>query len=310
MTAIDSELLLIDSDAAGTVNGHVGQVNEGLADHGAVLLRGFSVDSPEALHRAASVICERLYGGYADLPELDAVTEVYRATPYPPDAVIEFHNEGSHLERWPTRQFLACRTPARSGGETVVADGRRVLAELESEIVSELRDRGLCYVRHFHEGFDVPWQQFFGTEDRAAVPALCERQGLAARWLPPSGTLRVERPAPAFRPHVVSGEVLPFHQILLFHPAMLPEDLRELLAEALPADEPARDVTYGDGGAIPDEVVTRIREVYESVAVAVAWERGDLLVIDNQRVAHSRRPYSGPRELFVAMGDMETVPRS
>jgi hypothetical protein len=308
MTAIDGGLPLIGSDAAGTVNGRVAEIDDGLAVHGAVLLRGFSVDSPEALHEAASELCERLYGGYADLPELEAVSEVYRATPYPPDAVIEFHNEGSHLERWPTRQFLACRTPAPAGGETAVADGRRVLAELDSEIVSELRERGLRYVRHFHEGFDVPWQQFFGTEDRAAVPALCERQGLTARWLP-SGTLRVGREAPAFRAHVVSGELLPFHQILLFHPAMLPEDLRELLVEALPAEEPSRDVTYGDGGAIPDEVATRIREVYESVAVAVRWERGDLLVIDNQRMAHSRRPYSGQRELFVAMGDMGTVPR-
>lgn len=45
--------------------------------------------------------------------------------------------------------------------------------------------------------------------------------------------------------------------------------------------------------------------------VGFSWQEGDVLVIDNMLVAHSGSPFTGPRKIVVALGDMTggTVPQ-
>jgi alpha-ketoglutarate-dependent taurine dioxygenase len=50
--------------------------------------------------------------------------------------------------------------------------------------------------------------------------------------------------------------------------------------------------------------VDRIGELYEELCVEFPWQEGDLIAVDNMLVAHARRPFSGPRKLLVAMGEM------
>jgi Taurine catabolism dioxygenase TauD, TfdA family len=280
-----------------------GSIRDNLYQHGAILFRGFGIGSIEEFRDCASLLCPSLHEDYADLPNVSDMSAVYRSTPYPADATIEFHNEGSHLTSWPTMQFFYCSVPAESGGETAVADGRAVLLSLEPEIVEALTSRGLIYVRHFHEGLDVSWREFFHCDDPEDVVAICQRNGLRAEWRP-SGALRVVRDCPAIRSHRITGEMVPFHQILLFHQAMLDPATREALADFLPRDEPTRDVRYGDGSAIPDSVALSIQHAYHEAAVPVSWMPEDILLIDNELAAHSRWPYTGRRQLFVAMGEM------
>ena len=56
-----------------------------------------------------------------------------------------------------------------------------------------------------------------------------------------------------------------------------------------------------------DEATTRaIGEIYERCAVRPPWQSGDLVLLDNMLVAHGRDPFSGPRKIVVAMGEMTT----
>ena len=34
------------------------------------------------------------------------------------------------------------------------------------------------------------------------------------------------------------------------------------------------------------------------------WQEGDIALLDNMLTAHARDPYSGPRKIVVAMGQM------
>ncbi|HEX6523994.1 MAG TPA: TauD/TfdA family dioxygenase [Streptosporangiaceae bacterium] len=281
-------------------------LKELLYEYGALLFQGFDIESPEEFRAYARALCPSLYENYADLPTLEDISAVYHATPYPADATIEFHNEGSHLPKWPTMQFFYCTVPAASGGETAVTDGRAVSRELPSGLMESMAVHGLRYIRHFHTGLDVPWQEFFRCDDQDEVLKICAKGGMHAEWRP-SGALRVERNATAVRRHHATDEQVPFHQILLFHPAMLDPTTRKTLASILPEDEPPRDVRFGDGSEIPDEIVLDIRRIYHELAAPVSWQERDVLLIDNELVAHSRWPYSGRRQLFVAMGEMNGV---
>jgi alpha-ketoglutarate-dependent taurine dioxygenase len=59
-------------------------------------------------------------------------------------------------------------------------------------------------------------------------------------------------------------------------------------------------VTLSDGAPIPREAWEEARAVAESLTVAIRWQSGDLLMIDNLRCMHGRRPLpSGdPRTLY------------
>ena len=50
-------------------------------------------------------------------------------------------------------------------------------------------------------------------------------------------------------------------------------------------------------------------EVYESLTLREPWQAGDLLLVDNIRMAHSREPYQGPREIGMVQGDPIPTPR-
>ena len=76
--------------------------------------------------------------------------------------------------------------------------------------------------------------------------------------------------------------------------------MRQLFAD----EDLPRNVYYGDGTLIPDEVVDRIGEVYEQLCAETPWQQGDLIALDNMLVAHARRPFVGERKIVVAMGKM------
>ena len=46
-----------------------------------------------------------------------------------------------------------------------------------------------------------------------------------------------------------------------------------------------------------------LNDAYEASTVREPWEAGDLLLVDNIRTAHCREPFTGPRDVVVAMGD-------
>ncbi len=278
------------------------QIDGYLDKYGAILFRGFGLDDAADFEAVASGIASDLFAEYGDLPPEAASERIYGSTPYPPDKMILFHNESSHLPSWPLRQFFFCITPAPDRGETPLLDCRTALDALDPEIREQFAEKGLLYVRNFSEGIDVPWQDFFHTEDRSEVEKVCSDAGMSCEWTDQG--LRIGQVARAVRTHPRTGEPLFFNQVQLHHVSCLDEETRTALRQLFSDDDLPRNVYFGDGTPIPDEVIDRIGELYEELCVEFPWQKGDLIAVDNMIVAHARRPFSGPRKLLVAMGEM------
>jgi alpha-ketoglutarate-dependent taurine dioxygenase len=278
-------------------------VHEALSAHGALLFRDFAVPTAEAFERAAETICPQLFGEYGDLPREGVSGKVYGSTPYPHDQAILFHNESSHLHRWPMRIFFYCAIAAPKGGETPIVDCRRVYEMLRPEMRDTFSEKGLMYVRNYTRGLDVSWQEFFRTDDKAVVEEYCRSASIEFEWKPRGG-LRTRQRCHAITRHPRTGEPVFFNQIALHHVSCLDPDVRQSLMMLFREEDVPRNVYYGDGTPIDDATVAEVRSTMDSAAASFRWHEGDVVALDNMLVAHSRNPYEGPRKIVVAMGDM------
>ena len=277
-------------------------IDRKLLEHGALLFRGFDVNTVARFEKFAEALCPELFGEYGDLPREGVAGKVYSSTPYPADETILYHNESSHLDRWPMKIWFYCVQPSQSGGETPIVDCRKVYERVDPAIRDEFARKGLRYVRNYTAGLDVSWQDFFGTSDQGAIEEQCRRAGIEWEWT--AEGLRTSQVSPAVVQHPQTGEAVFFNQIFLHHAACLGAPVRESLVSMLGETNLPRNVFYADGSLIPDEVVAELRRVYDEVAVAFPWREGDIIMVNNMLAAHARLPFAGPRKIVVAMGEM------
>jgi alpha-ketoglutarate-dependent taurine dioxygenase len=278
-------------------------IESSLRRHAAILFRNFGFRTPQEFEAFASAMESELFGEYGDLPKKEGGQKTYQSTPYPKDKMILFHNESSHLERWPSKQWFFCEVASPVGGATPIVDCREMLCRLPESLVNALESKGLLYVRTFSGRLDVDWRHFFKTDSKEVVEQKLRRAGVEWRWLDKDG-LQTRTRGHAIIRHPVTGERVFFNQVQLHHPSSLEPDLREDLLEILGEGLMPRNVYYGDGTVIADEDMATIGRAYEDCAVRFRWQQGDVLMLDNMLTAHARDPFDGPRKIVVAMAAM------
>jgi alpha-ketoglutarate-dependent taurine dioxygenase len=274
---------------------------------GALLFRSWRVadlDDFSAFVSAFSGSEERFgYAGGASPRKGLGGKGLYSSTEYPPDMWLSLHNELSYAAVQPRRLFFFCQVAPPAGGETTLADSRRILHALDPALVAEFRARGLRYIRNLSPvgGSGYGWPDAFETSDPAEAAARARAIGAEPEWRP-HGVLRVsqDRPATAFHPQ--TGEEVWFNQVDGFHPsALTPAAYAEQLA-LCGAEEGFRlNVTFADGGAIEASALAHIRETLAAQTIPHRWRVGDIVLLDNHLAAHGRAPFEGPRKIALAM---------
>lgn len=292
-----------ERDVLALAGQHREELSALLLSHGALLFRGFAVNDAQTFGRFVDAISEkRLDYVYRSTPRKLVGDRVFTSTFYPPALEIPLHQENAYQREWPMKLALCCLVPASSGGETPLADMVKVTARLPAELLDRFEERGVCYVRHYHEGTDLPWQTVFQTEDREVMASYCADHGIEHEWLD-ENTLRTSQECQGLAYHPVTRDRLFFNQAHLFHVSNLGELGAKALIEVFGADRVPRNATFADGTEIDASDLQLIRSAYAAEAVAFPWQAGDVVVVDNMQVAHGRRPFKGKREVLAAMSD-------
>jgi alpha-ketoglutarate-dependent taurine dioxygenase len=294
-----------DTDLTGFIAENRAQLDAHIETKGAVLLRGFAVCDAARLREVVVDLCGQPWHyteGSSERRQLgDAV---YTSTEYPPQYAISLHNELSYTRRWPGRLCFCCPQPPASGGQTPLADSRRILRSLPPDLVTEFEERRIAYIRNLRSqaapGLGLSWQAVWETDNRHEVEAYCAREQIDIRWNE-DGSLWTRQIRPATATHPKTGERVWFNQVDQFHPSNLGDDVAAELLEVLDPDALPLNATFADGSPIPAEMIDVVRQTSWSEATAFDWQEGDLLVIDNMLVAHGRMPFQGPRRVLVAM---------
>lgn len=294
-----------DLDPVGWVQTNRDFVERELLQHGALLFRGFGLDTVAAFERfALSIIPAFLHYIEGSSPRIMQADGVYTSTEYPPEYFISMHNELSYAHRWPGKIFFYCVTAPAAGGETSIADSRRILEQLGPDLRQRFVEKGVRYTRNLHgsRGAGLSWQTVFETDDRSAVEAYCREGEIDFQWTAEGG-LRTSQVRPSVIRHPRTGDLLWFNQADQWHPSNLePEVAAALCATTREEDLPIH-AYFGDGTPLDAGELDEVRRVFRENLVNFPWRQGDLLLVDNMRVAHGRMPFQGPRKILVTMGE-------
>jgi alpha-ketoglutarate-dependent taurine dioxygenase len=278
------------------------EIEARLLEEGGLLFRNFNLEGVGRFEQFIRVFAEDLLDySYQSTPRSRVSNDIYTSTEYPAAHTIPLHNEMAYAHSWPMKIWFYCVTRAEQGGETPIADSRKVFARIEPQIREHFIRRKVMYVRNYDdEGLDLSWSTVFQTTNKSEVEAYCRRAGIEYEWLS-RNRLRTRQVCQAALPHPRTGEWVWFNQAHLFHISNLEPEVRETLAAIYREEDYPRNAYYGDGSAIEEETLGHIREAYAREAIVFSWQTGDVLMLDNMLMAHGRRPFAGPRMVVVGM---------
>lgn len=271
---------------------------------GAIKFAGVRINSTEDFKYITDSISTQFLN-YIDgnSPRTKLSDHVYTSTEYDPSQRITMHNELSYSAKWPQKLFFTCITPAETGGETLLADSREILGRMHASILTEIEKRGVNYIRNLHggQGMGPSWQDTFESADKKTVEAYCQSYGIDYEW-GDQDSLKLKQFSKGTLQHHKTGDMVWFNQIDQFHPCHLGEEMYEtlLLLYETPENFPTY-VSFGDGTAISEDMIKEVLKTIDEVTIAPAWQKNELLILDNELVAHGRNSFTGNRKVLVAM---------
>lgn len=291
-------------DLVEVINNSKEDIEALLLTYGGILFRGFGIDSVTKFESIASMLAPNLLDyQFRSTPRTKVEGKIYTSTEYPPNRFIQFHNECSYSSSWPTKILFFCVTPSAKGGETALADSRYVYNKIDPNIKNRFEKNGITYVRNYIPGLDLSWREVFQTNERSEVEAYCKENGIDYEWKSGIVELTTKQTTQAILNHHKTDEDVWFNQAHMFHSSVLqPHEKSALLGLiGLPENLP-RNVLTGNNQTIDDKDFIAIKAAYESERIEFAWQKADLLLLDNVLMAHSRNPFEGERKIVVAMG--------
>jgi len=278
-------------------------IEANLLQYGGLLFRNFTVSNDFDLESFIQSIAGKLIEySYRSTPRSQVRGKIYTSTEYPPEQSIPLHNEMAYSLNWPMKIWFFCVKTAERGGETPLADSRKVFQRIDPKIKEQFIEKKILYVRNYGEGLDLQWENVFQTTDKLEVEAYCRQSGIDFEWKD-GNRLSTRQVCQAVATHPKTGDDVWFNQAHLFHVSSLKPEVRESLLSMFREEDLPRNVFYGDGSKIETSILEEINEIYQQETVTFSWQEGDILMLDNMLVAHGRKPFIGSRKILVGMAE-------
>lgn len=297
------------------------QIEQLLLKHGALVFRGFPLS--KAAHFAA--VIESLNLGHfvnyigGDSPRDKVEDQVYTSTEAPPGLHIPLHQELSYIKNSPRHIYFFCETPPVEGGETIIADARRVYETLDSKVKQQFLKKGLKYISHYFHKSKImawvnrmqrshkSWMEVFETNSKDEVEKKCIENDFDWRWLK-RDWIEVTQFRPAICEHPITKEKVWFNQAHLFdfNPRLLGW-LRFIGAKLFYFRQSTRlhEIKFADGSRVPRDALYHILDVLDKNTVAFPWHQGDVMILDNILAMHGRAPFKGKRRILTALTSID-----
>jgi len=291
-------------DLPAWINENREQFEMDLLKYGGILFRGFDISTVEDFNRFMKCFnTEPLPYMFRSSPREEVnknIKNIFLSTSYPSKRSIKMHNESSYSRVWGRKIIFCCITPAAEGGETPIADGRRILKDISAELVGKFREKGVRYRRNLIPDLGMPWQEVFQTDDLAEAEAFCIKNNIIFKFIE-KDYIVIEWVKPAVYKHPVSKEETWFNHVMFFNRFARYEELGLAPDYPLPDKFLTSETFFGDGTEITYEEYNIIKQAYEKNMIAFPYRKGDIIFLDNMLSSHGRNPFKGDRLIVTAI---------
>lgn len=247
--------------------------------YGAVLLRGFEVDLGQFRDLTQSLCFGSVFNESPGRLVIDREQNIQTVNlghePFP------LHPELSREPWKPDICFFWCIRAPSKGGETTVCDGVEIVRRLPPAVRDAFSKRRLRY-------------------QQPATAAEC------AYWLgsrEPYATTLANPPAHcpySFERHY--GQVQRYFLMPALHKPMFSDEAAfgNFLFFGRYFNRQRTFPTFENGEPVSDDLLAEVKAVSDQVESPVAWQPGDIIILDNTRFMHGRRTILDPKERHIA----------
>lgn len=309
---------------------------ESLNEFGGVLFRNFNLQSPEDFDQVfgnfhADMDDAQVYVGTAPRKRIANTRHVSSASEIKRFATIPTHLELPYTPVPPRRIYFFAQNPnTPPGGQTMLTDFREVWRQFPENVKAKVESLGMSYERWYFNRdkgrkMDVlktkSWQDMFDTTDRAVAESLAAKENFTVAWND-NGEIQLTHDAVCIRKHQHTGDeywsthfnvlhgptfAVPFAwsaQIFQSKQSAFMALISHLIvtARAWLGYGYGHNMLYGDGSEISLDEAMEIRRTISRQSWIYDHQIGDLVMLDNHRLAHGRTPwFDGDRTVLVAL---------
>ncbi|KAI3801893.1 hypothetical protein L1987_30010 [Smallanthus sonchifolius] len=264
---------------------------------GVILFRGFPVSSPSNFNdvvKAFGFPEAQYVGGRA--PRTKVVGRIYTANESPMDKRIPFHHEMNYVPDFPSKLFFFCEEEPEEGGETPVVLSNIIyekMKEKHPELVVKLEEHGVKYTTiagdedHPSDIAGRGWKSIYMTDDKQVTEERAAKLGTKLEWMGNDVKI-ITGPVPAIR----------------FDKERQVKTWFSNLTGPVSGDDKIFDqatcVELGNGEVVPNDAMEDCSRFLEEECVAIPWKKGDVMLVNNLMVLHSRRPLLKPPRRILA----------
>ena len=285
------------------VNENKGFIESQLEEYGAVLFSGLPIESAEDFDLFVSSFNYNTFtyeGSLSNAVRINRTNKVFTANEAPKEIEIFLHHEMAQTPIYPKNIFFFCKSASLNGGQTPLCRSDDLYAAILKEdagLLTKFQENGVIYNSVMSNGDELisgqgrSWQKTLGVISKDEAEIRLNGLGYSWNWIEGDNLSVTTKTFEAIK-ELKDGSKSFFNQVLAASLGWKKNSEDDLLP-----------VKFGNGDEIPEASIQMISELAKSLTLLRHWKDNDILLIDNYRVMHGRKPFSGEkaREVLVSL---------
>ena len=298
----DKGLESIDSTQA-WINKNKVSIENFLEEHGVILFSDFPIKNAENFDHFVTAFNFETFTyekSLSNAVRINKTDKVFTANEAPKEIEIFLHHEMAQTPIYPHRIFFFCKSTSEKGGETPLCRSDHLYDAIYRENESLLKNfekYGVIYNSIMSDGDELvsgqgrSWQKTLGVKNKNEAEIKLAQLGYEWTWMQGNNLSVTTCTFEAIKT-LKDGRKSFFNQVIAAS-----------LGWKKSSENEVSPVRYGNGDEIDLSAIDLIAELANSLTFLRSWEENDILLVDNFRVMHGRKPFSGrkAREILVSL---------
>ena len=274
-----------------------------LEEHGAIIFKDLPVKTAEDFDQFVSTFNYDTFTyeeSLSNAVRINKTNRVFTANEAPREVEIFLHHEMAQTPTYPKNIFFFCKSASETGGETPLCRSDQLyeaLSKADKTLIESFENYGVIYNSIMSNGDELisgqgrSWQKTLGVSSKNDAEAKLSKLGYSWNWIEDDNLSVTTKPLKATK-ELEDGKKSFFNQVIAASLGWKKSSKNQIAP-----------VRFGNDQEINQSAIEHISELAQSLTLLRSWQDNDILLIDNYRVMHGRKPFSGNknREVLVSL---------